>query len=217
VSLSIEVLLYAMFFVLARTRLMHPLMLAVIALGGAFITREYNWIGRGVLSFFTGGLCFYLTRDWCKSHRLDPVLTACALLVPAGALLIQIVREDVSFAERFTVIVLFPALILTLATNEIRLKPIIGPLRCLGNISYSSYLIHFPLALSFVTAASYFGFVIDPSSPWSLLSFLAFLIVLSILSFSFFETPVQGFLRTIAVAHFNARSQKTKTANRQAP
>lgn len=208
-SLSIEVLLYAMFFVLARTRLTHPLMLAVMALGGAFITREYNWIGRGVLSFFTGGLCFYLTRDWRKTHRLDPFLTACALLVPVGALLIQIVRKDVSFAERFTVIVLFPAMILTLTTNEIRLKPIIGPLRWLGDISYSSYLIHFPLALSFVTAASYFGFVMDPSSPWSLLLFLAFLIVLSILSFSHFETPVQGFLRTIAVARFNAHSQKT--------
>jgi peptidoglycan/LPS O-acetylase OafA/YrhL len=61
-SLSIEVLLYAMFFVLARTRLTHPLMLAVMALGGAFITREYNWIGRGFFPSLREG-CAFISQE----------------------------------------------------------------------------------------------------------------------------------------------------------
>lgn len=146
-SLSIEVLLYAMFFALAFARLTYPVIIAGLALVGALIIRDYGFIGHGMLSFFSGGLCFYLVRQWRTEHQIDWTAALSMAAVIIGATVIQRIRHDVSFPERVTEIVAFPAIIVALSMNEDRLKPIVSHLRWLGDASYSSYLIHFPLAL----------------------------------------------------------------------
>lgn len=111
-----------------------------------------------------------------------------------GAIVTQRIRQDLTFTERFTEIVAFPAIIVALSINEDRLKSIASRLRWLGDISYSSYLIHFPLLLLLVTTAAYSGIAISPS-PWLLLAYLSVLIALSLVSFHYFETPIQRLLR----------------------
>jgi len=197
-SLSIEVMLYAMFFAVAFARLAYPAILAGLALVGALIFRDYNFIGQGMLSFFSGGLCFYLVRRWRADRKIDWTAAICMTAVVIGAIAIQRVRHDLSFAERFTDVVAFPAIIAALSMNEDRLKPIVSRLRWLGNISYSSYLIHFPLAVLLVTTAAYLGIVVNASSPWLLLAYLFVLVTLSLLSFHYFEAPTQRLLRAFA-------------------
>ncbi len=197
-SLSIEVLLYAMFFLLAFARLTRPVVVAALALFGAAIFREYMLIGEGMLSFFSGGLCFYLVSAWRSERRIDWTSALSMVAVICGAIAIQQIGNDLSFAERFTEIVAFPAIIIGLAANEDRFRSAVSRLRWLGDISYSSYLLHFPLALLLVTVAGDSGIVLNPSSPWLLLGYLAVLVALSLASFHYFERPMQRFLRARA-------------------
>ena len=93
-------------------------------------------------------------------------------------------------------IVLFPATILTLAVWEGFRGTLGRRLSFLGNISYSLYLLHFPLqlvvmlfALSLSLPRTVFY------SPWALLGFYGILIPLSLVSYYFFERPIQNLLR----------------------
>ena len=104
--------------------------------------------------------------------------------------------------EWATKAIVFPALIIALACSESALKHASGYVRWLGNISYSSYLIHFPLQLLIVTISVWLGWSIDYSSPAVLLAFVGALIGLSLLSFHWLELPAQTYLR----AFFHARS-----------
>jgi peptidoglycan/LPS O-acetylase OafA/YrhL len=197
-SLSIEVMLYAMFFVLALARLTYPVVIAALALVGALIIRDYAFIGHGMLSFFSGGLCFYLVRRWRTNHQIDWTAALSMAAVIIGATVIQRIKHGVGLAETVAEVIAFPAIIVALSMNEDRLKPIMSRLRWLGNISYSSYLIHFPLALLLVTTAGYLGIVVNPSAPWLLLAYLLVLMALSLLSFHYFEAPTQRLLRALA-------------------
>jgi len=207
-SLSIEVLLYAMFFVLAFARLAYPMIIAGLALVGALINRDYNYIGCGMLSFFSGGLCFFLVRRWRTEHQIDWTTALSSAAVIIGAIVIQRIRLDSSISERFTVVVTFPAIIVALTINEDRLKAILSHLRWFGDISYSSYLIHFPLALLLVTVAKYSGIALKPSSPWLLLAYLLVLVALSLVSFRYFEAPTQRLLRAALPKKPSPRSPK---------
>ena len=88
-SLSIEVLLYAMFFAIAFARLAYPAIIAGLALAGARIFRHYNFIGHGMLSFFSGGLCFYLVRRWRADGKIDWAAALSTTAVVIGAIVIQ--------------------------------------------------------------------------------------------------------------------------------
>jgi peptidoglycan/LPS O-acetylase OafA/YrhL len=66
----------------------------------------------------------------------------------------------------------------------------------LGDISYSTYLLHFPLQMLFLLAASGLGLSATVfSSPLALLLFFLMLIPASLWSHYRFERPMQSFLR----------------------
>jgi hypothetical protein len=96
-------------------------------------------------------------------------------------------------------LILFPWTIITLALLEMySIKPS-KSFAFLGHISYSSYLLHFPLQIIFVLSTSYF--LIDRDffySPVSLILFFLCLIPLSLLSYKFFESPIQRYLRNLS-------------------
>ena len=86
--------------------------------------------------------------------------------------------------------------VLALALDEQILGGRYGRLSALGDISYSTYLIHIPLQMSLALAALSLG--IKPMqfmSPWAMLAFFAVLIGLGTLSFRYFERPLQRFIR----------------------
>src|SRR4029079_17390044 len=100
------------------------------------------------------------------------------------------------FKYHYATVVLFPITILSLALLDQKLKFSAKGLSFLGEISYSSYLLHFPLQLAFVLVADAIGLQAKFfSSGIAFALYFAILLSLSIASFRYIERPAQQLLR----------------------
>lgn len=219
-SVSVEVLLYAIFFAVCYFRF-KKYSIWILTLAGLLVQVFYAPIGHGLLSFFGGGLLYYLylrILDMDKQRLFLKALQAATLLF----VILILLDSKYSFIENTTVsvlhrikpqadasftvtrlmslvirIVVFPVFVLYLVLLE-TVKGAKGKrLSFIGNISYSSYLLHFPLQLIVV---GFFGqWITDKdtffNSGYTLVVFFAVLIVISLLSYYYFELPLQRYLR----------------------
>ena len=210
-SIGVEFVLYALFFLLCRLRLTRPAHLLVwVAIGLVLTARVYIPIGRGVTSFFMGGLAFHASR-YLGRERGGPVLTG-GLLAFTSMLwlamgwvsyhelslrdLASLTHVPVPILARVTILLLFPLTLLALVRIEPSGGGMFRRLGPLGDISYSSYLWHFPVQLGFVWVAGWVGLPRDAFySPWMMLGFSSLLIALSVASHRYFEMPAQRRIR----------------------
>ncbi len=223
-SVSVEVFLYALFFTCCRLLPVRAIVLSIISITGFLVVQKYySPIGRGIGSFFLGGCAFLTYQAIIASPHRANAITKWLTYLMAGAwaatLFITLYGVDLTslsvrsipFLWRFDayfqwsiqkalsawpVMVLFPLTILTLALIETRRGSLGRQVSFLGDISYSSYLLHFPLQLLFSVVVA--RFAINNSvyySPWFMGLFFAVLIVACLGSFRYFEMPLQIFLR----------------------
>jgi peptidoglycan/LPS O-acetylase OafA/YrhL len=222
-SVSVEVALYLMFFVLCRTlriRAIH--LVALSAFGFIMVSSWYPQIGTGMGGFFLGGFT-YLAYEEIVRREYDRVLArwlpflvgllwiGAATWVRLELRLHELPARYGHIADYWPVpVILFPLTILALALVETRRGTLGRRLSFLGNISYSSYLLHFPLQLA--VAGIVTRFAIDPSlfaSKRFLLTFFGVLTAMSLSSFYFFEAPARRWIR--------ARLLTRRAALRQPP
>ncbi|MDO8354892.1 MAG: acyltransferase [Nitrospirota bacterium] len=217
-SISIEVLLYALFFACCRILPVRLILLAAISLLGFLIQAMYHVpIGRGVGFFFLGGCVYLLYQQiMASSPQQIRMTTVWAVGLLAGAWLAVFVAAmrgfDISgflvpfpqslvwaikmLLSNLPTVVLFPLTILALVLLEYHVGPIGQSLSFLGDISYSSYLLHFPLQLFVVILATRFN--VDHAlyySGWAMAGFFVVLLTLSLASHRYVEIPMQRFLR----------------------
>jgi peptidoglycan/LPS O-acetylase OafA/YrhL len=224
-SVSVEILLYAAFFVVCVFNLRQWWHLGIFICGGYLVMRLANPdVGRGLFAFFIGGLSFqsfsYIWRR-CPSRIALQCLGAFTSLmwifIPLNnhhSIIYRVYRhflwnEGLNVYGRdlagFVLLkvshfsfetVLFPLTIVTLALWEARRGTLCKRLGVLGHLSYSSYLLHFPLQLMFAAVA--FAFAAQRTlfcAPRTLLLFFVILIPLSLCSYHFLERPCQSLLR----------------------
>lgn len=208
-SVSVEVFLYAVFFVVCRvtgSRSLYFIALSVgLSLAGYFAVK-YEPLSRGLGSFFLGGATYYLFH-LISQHKHRRALTVIAVVVTAcmwaAALFLWSSNSPLRgmhlegrITGLFATAVVFPVTILALALLESAHSDLAKRISFLGDISYSSYLLHFPLQLAFVLVLPYLGVTMESlNSTAGLLVFMFLLIALSLLSHHYFEMPAQRYLR----------------------
>lgn len=206
-SISIEVLLYAMFFALCRVTRIRPWMsLVMAALGLWCVYRYHDMLGRGIGSFFLGGATFMAYAKLVNMpSRVRWTCALAALTLAVWVVGILGVSSHWAFLppgfERktryFPVIFMFPLIVLTLAMTE-TLTGMGKRFARLGDISYSTYLLHFPLQLAFLLCVDLSGMGRATFySPWAFILYFAILIPLASASFKYFERPMQRALRNL--------------------
>ena len=222
-SVSVEALLYIVFFavmVSGSDRIRTPVYLVLLGVLVFFLFNEM--IGRGLIGFFVGGLLYELSERIKKrgdARRIalwSAALAGLAWLVVVGdiylgpletaydrltgflpqnfALLYKLERPNVLLL--LFILTASPLTILALALHEQVLGGRYQRVSFLGDISYSSYLLHFPMQLALALLALRFGW--QPQvfmNGWALVTFYAVLIALSAASYHLFERPLQSLIR----------------------
>jgi peptidoglycan/LPS O-acetylase OafA/YrhL len=222
-SVSIEVLLYCLFYLFSRKLPIHGAVLLALALIGLII--QYNLdiaIGKGMASFFIGGSVYMAYKSINTSRYFHTTTSIVALLAfmawlttigttYAGLDFGWITLRTTPFFWRYepylrwiimslpgfwAVLVLFPLTILSLSLIETWRGSLGRRISFIGDISYSSYLLHFPLQLAFAALVAQLGLSKDLYySPWLMLFFFSVLIIICFISYNFFEKPIQNWLR----------------------
>jgi peptidoglycan/LPS O-acetylase OafA/YrhL len=221
-SISVEVFLYALFFALCAWRLNRIWVLAVLFGAGVVIRilsdPTVDFV-RGVPSFFEGGLVFYAVQTLRKPANAlwrKRIVLALSVLLPVlwgvsyarGFHPINVLVEPGLFAAIFSVVgflyVVMPLSLLALGLMQDRWRTPwlsrdhLHKISWIGDISYSIYLIHFPLQLSLMLAMARLPFAERAqifSSPLALLAFMAAAAGLGWLSFHYFEMPMRRYLQ----------------------
>ncbi len=221
-SVSIEVLLYGVFFVVCRVGLRGPRMALLITVLAIPLLAWNSFIARGVMGFFLGGTIFYCSRAlmarsnarrwayWCAGIAaalwigvwieayLRPLHAAFYWL--SGHISPEAGRLYIGESENlFLLLFIFavsPMTILALALHEQVLGGKWNRFAFVGDISYSTYMLHFPMQLALALIAAHYA--LTPAAfenPVALILFYVALIALGGLSFHYFERPMQNLLR----------------------
>lgn len=209
-SVSVEIVLYTLFFLMCRSvGIRVPVLLMAVLLGIAIELQIYLPIGRGIGAFFLGALA-YLAYARLALHRYRQSIAQTLILLALLGWLTTLYMVGSGHGEiiaakspllgkllfRSAPVLLFPTTILALALTEHCRGSLGKRLSLLGDISYSSYLLHFPLQITFAGMAITLD--IDQKlfySPWTLLLFFAVLLPLSLMCYRHFEMPLQRWLR----------------------
>lgn len=193
-SVSLEVLAYAAFFAWSRhAGTGWPATLAAAAAAG-LAWRYADWpLLECLLYFYLGALVALAharVAGWSAQRRRLALLATAALLA-----LVLAAPWRYAIASTSTLLLATPlALALALA-----LRPRAGGaarlLETLGNLTYSSYLLHFPLQLCIALACGALGVAVPWRSPWLWLFFMVATFALAHQCYRRFEVPLQRRLR----------------------
>ncbi len=224
-SVSIEVLLYAIFFSCCRLLPVKMYVLVLLSIIGFIIKRYLSIpIGIGITSFFMGGFMFFIYQKIITSYHANKfTLFVFVLMILSWLATIIFIysTDNISFhsensislysssnnlfntAKKFLmrfqiwpICILFPLTILSLALIENFRGSLGKRFSFIGDISYSSYLIHFPLQLLIYIAATYLKFSTSVFyTSWFMISYFILLLLICYGSYRYFEMPAQKFLR----------------------
>lgn len=202
-SVSAEILVYFLFFGLSRFRrgnVWTDIGVAVIASAAYALLRRHAGIKLEVFGAIT---FFYIGAAACRVHgmlaalptrrqRLATVGLAGAVLV--ACLLVRIGALKIAGAS----LAMFPAAILlvqfAVRPRSRRAEAAIG---AVGNLTYASYLIHFPMQIAIVLLLENWGIAMPGLfyGPWLLPAYLALVLGASVVVFHGLERPTQSWLR----------------------
>ena len=223
-TISVEALLYVIFFVVALLgQGSWPFCLVVSLLSFAGWRIFYHEFFEGLTLFFLGGLAFYLTRlASTKHHALKKPIYLGAILCWAAVIVNYYVFDFASLILKFGAtgkiliagfpfFLLFPLTVCSLALIEIDKGPWLRSISWVGEITYSVYLLHFPLQLAFGLAVSYGLLNADfYLNPLYFALYFVLLVTLSYGVFRTFELPMQSMIRRKCL-HPHSAEQRPRT------
>ena len=191
-SISVELLMYIIFFYLAlKTNIIFCSFLIILLSSILFF--KFKFLGYGGYCFFIGGLSYILIENF-KIGQKNKTLFLCILIFFSG--IVSFYFIDSSVLNKIIILtIFFPSLInlLYLINNY---SPKFGKkLSLIGDISYSIYLIHFPLILVTHMMLNIINLKINFNSMTIFCSYLIFTFLISFFFIQFFRNSTKKKIR----------------------
>lgn len=208
-SVSMEILAYVSFFAAMRyapriTMLLTPS--AFVAM--LMVSSTPNFLIQVFVFFYAGGALYIATRflETRMSARVKAAALAISplLIVPFFAYVYvkTFVAGTMEHSEAGLPLSLAFVVAIVVAAVAPQVTGRAGKLaETLGNTTYASYLIHFPLMLLVITVTQLAGTPIDTGNELLLIVWLAIVFALSVLVYRFFERPAQDLIRRRLLPH----------------
>ncbi len=197
-SVSMEVLVYILFFIVLRTFGASFKMEAAIILGCG-LAKIFNPTAKildCIALFYIGGVMANLSQmQWAQAHKRGlAIIGGLALVLMPGAFLVPQFIHMKYFTQLF-IMAYTPLLIYVLANFVIvprRMQPFV---EAAGHMTYASYLIHFPMQLLVIVTSAQMGWALPIYSNFFFLVYLGVVLFGARAVYLRFEMPMQSFIR----------------------
>lgn len=196
-SVSVEVLVYLLFFLMLRATRSWLLNVVVVAacLGAAWSDLS-GQLTNCLALFYIGGLAAIVRRA-VDASRFRRKIEACAWLVAAIVLLVAYAARAQFDRFDFPLFVAATPILLFCLSREIKLPRMMqGAIVAAGNMTYSSYLLHFPIQIAIVLGFAVAGRPVPVYDGALFAVYLLTTLLLSYFTFRYFEAPAQRFIRS---------------------
>lgn len=208
-AVSIQILLYMAFFIVAYGRSGNPVVcICLCAMFAALFQYLHPVLFKALSLFFLGGIVFYVSRAISNRSRMikQIIFISTALLwiitvvdiylLNVGMFIKSLGKCGILFLKVYPYYILFPLTLCSLVLVEIDRRPFSKPISWIGDMTYSMYLLHFPLQLAFALAASYGCLQAEfYLTTEYLLLYFSMLIPLSYFTHIALEKPIQVMIR----------------------
>lgn len=197
-SVSVEVFVYLIFFIVTRY-LVTSIRFNIFVILLFVITSLFNLQGRFtslfecLLFFYTGGAAAIL-KEYSVLNNFP------FRLVWIGAGLVPIIFWFVTGFSSDNTIFLFLAIWLPIlmycASDDYKVKDLVRKIiETLGNMTYSSYLIHFPVQLIFAIFCFHWKVVLPINNPLFFIGYVCLILFLSYYIYRYFELPMKKMIK----------------------
>jgi peptidoglycan/LPS O-acetylase OafA/YrhL len=196
-SISIEVLVYFLFFLMLLVTRSWLLNVAVIAACLCAVWLNASGQVTNCLAFFYIGGLAAMARRAVASSTLSRAIEGgawLAVLVLPPAIL-SLARDHLDRFD-FPLLLTYTPILLFCLSRQINLPAAVQKaVEAAGNTTYSSYLLHFPIQLLIVLGFSIFGASIPLYDVTFFTIYLATMLLVSHLTYRYFEAPAQNLVR----------------------
>jgi len=210
-SISIELFLYISFFFVSLNyakNISQVSMIVIVSVALYCVIKSSFTLG--ILLFYYGGFVFYLLEKIKKTIERNKKFAITVLLIINLIIFSQLLNNyflelqlelNTIIGTRLMILlyfIKFPLIIINLMMIQIFFKNIGKNLQIFGDISYTIYLIHFPLQIPFEIISNNF-FRINYNSNIIFLLYIFVVLLVSIITYKFFELPSKKFFRKIFI------------------
>ena len=197
-SISVEVLVYAVFYGTVRFIGTSPVVnLGILVL--CVLAKKIH-IDSPVIEclafFYSGGLSALALQHFEKTkyHKfLKTITVGIAVFVPIVVSVFHIYAPK--YVVHFALVAYIPTLLYCVASDLHASPKVQQAIATAGSVTYSSYLIHFPLQLVIATLFSYLGQPIPFYSSGLFIAYIGITLCSSVAIYRHFEMPAQAYIR----------------------
>jgi len=191
-SISVEILMYIIFFYIALKQNIFFFITLVITTS-VIIFFKFKLIGYGGYCFFIGGLSFLILDKLKLSNKIKIATLILIIFFSTNFLIIFKISTIVNKIVLLTI--LFPAIINLLYLINSKYTQLGKKISIIGDISYSIYLIHYPIILTILFILNFLELKINFNTPFIFLMYLVITFLISFCSYKFIEIPLKIIFR----------------------
>ena len=191
-SISVEILVYILFFLMLRFVARSALVNVVVILVCLNLSGQ---IFSCLAFFYAGGLAAIARRTIMSTAFGSVVENAAWFVVAIVPVLIWTFQLQSELVDWMFLLSYTPVLLFCLSRNIVLPEPAQRLLEAAGNMTYSSYLVHFPIQLLIALVFAAAGRSIPLYSASFFAMYISATLLTSYLAYRYFEAPAQAFLR----------------------